>query len=109
LLSNEGSSDLYLEAGEYNYPFQVVLPPNLPSSFEHYFGKIRYTVKGTIDIPWAIDKHTEKSFTVLSGINLNNLGPSIRQPVEKQDSKSILFSFGGPIIANFRLEKSEFY
>ena len=45
LLSNQGSGDLYLEAGEYNYPFQAALPANLPSSFEHFLGKFAIQLK----------------------------------------------------------------
>ena len=40
--SKPPNGDLYLEVGEYAYPFQIVLPPNLPTSFEHMYGKIRY-------------------------------------------------------------------
>lgn len=107
-MSKQGSEDLYLEPGDYVYPFQCVLPLNLPSSFEHYHGQIRYSVKGTIDIPWALDKHTVKSFTVINNLDLNRLGPNVRQPMEKHDNKNILLSFGGPIIATFQIEKSYF-
>lgn len=41
-----------MEVGDYSYPFSVVLPPNLPTSFEHNIGRIRYSIRGTIDIPW---------------------------------------------------------
>ena len=51
-LTKTHGNDLYLEVGDYSYPFQFILPINLPSSFEHFIGKTRYTVEGTIDIPW---------------------------------------------------------
>ena len=51
-LAKQYDNDLYLECGDYNYPFQIQLPPNLPPSFQHQIGKIRYYVKVTIDIPW---------------------------------------------------------
>jgi hypothetical protein len=44
--------DLYLEAGFHNLPFNIILPTQLPTSFEHQFGQIRYSVRATIDIPW---------------------------------------------------------
>ena len=44
--------DLYLEAGIHNLPFNIILPTQLPTSFEHQFGQIRYSVRATIDIPW---------------------------------------------------------
>ena len=51
-LTKTQGNDLYLEVGDYSYPFQFTLPINLPSSFEHQIGKTRYTIEGTIDIPW---------------------------------------------------------
>jgi hypothetical protein len=51
-ISKPLDNDLYLECGEYTYPFQIVLPQNLPPSFQHHIGKIRYYAKGTVDIPW---------------------------------------------------------
>jgi hypothetical protein len=51
-ISKPLDNDLYLEFGEYTYPFQIVLPQNLPPSFQHQIGKIRYYAKGTVDIPW---------------------------------------------------------
>ena len=41
-LAKQANQDLYLEVGDYSYPFQIVLPPNLPTSFEHFFGRTRY-------------------------------------------------------------------
>jgi hypothetical protein len=50
----EGADDrrqLYLEPGDYSYPFRIALPDNLPSSFEHTTGHVRYLISVTIDIP----------------------------------------------------------
>ena len=107
IFSKENSDDLHLEAGEQSFPFQVTLPPSCPSSFYHPMGKINYSITGTIDIPWASDKHAEKSFTVINNIDLNILGPNIRQPREVEDSKNVLLSTGDPIVATFGLEKSK--
>ena len=52
LSKNQQSSDLYLEVGEYVYPFQMVLPMNIPNSFMHCFGETRYSINGTVNIPW---------------------------------------------------------
>lgn len=49
-------NELYLEAGDLTFPFNIVLPPNIPTSYEHQFGKVRYSVQATIDIPW-LDKN----------------------------------------------------
>ena len=44
----EGSHDLYLEPGDLSYPFQVNLPSNLPTSFEHDHAHVRYSFQGNI-------------------------------------------------------------
>jgi hypothetical protein len=46
--------DLYLEAGVHNLPFNVILSPFLPTSIEHEYGHIRYSIEATIDIPWFL-------------------------------------------------------
>lgn len=81
------NSDTYLDAGDHSYPFQVLLPPNLPTSFEHEYGQIRYSISATIDIPWAIDKHSVKTFTVISISDLNSFRPTLRQPYGVSGSK----------------------
>ena len=52
LVAKPGNQDLYLEAGDYSFPFSFTLPPNLPSSFEVWHGHIRYRITATIDVPW---------------------------------------------------------
>lgn len=52
LLAKKLDGDLYLEAGNVSYPFQYLLPYNLPTSFEHDVGRVRYEIDATIDIPW---------------------------------------------------------
>jgi len=46
------NQELFLEAGDYSYPFEVQLPSDLPPSFEHNYARIRYSLISTIDIPW---------------------------------------------------------
>ena len=57
--------------GTHSYPFQIVLPPTLPSSFEGAYGYVRYFCKATIDRPWKFDHDTKSAFTVLSNLDLN--------------------------------------
>ena len=99
--------DTYLEVGEYSYPFQVVLPSSLPTSFEHEYGHIRYSIRATIDIPCAIDKHTLMAFTVISPYNLNLLEPTIRQPYGVSGSKVFccLCCTSQPVTAKFEVLK----
>lgn len=60
-----------LPIGEHFYPFNCALPPTLPSSFEHDYGYVRYTVKATIDRPWKFDHEVKTAFTVVSNFDLN--------------------------------------
>ncbi|XP_076238914.1 arrestin domain-containing protein 3 [Calliopsis andreniformis] len=57
--------------GHHRYPFTFHLPQNIPSSFEHPIGYVRYTVKGVMDRPWRFDHECKAAFTVLSILNLN--------------------------------------
>lgn len=106
--TKQTGKDFYLEIGEYSFPFEFILPADLPSSFEHKTGKIRYTLKGTIDIPWSFNKHTIKMFTVLSETDLNRFQLNLHSPLVVKDFKSVLFSFGGPIEAIFTINKGGF-
>lgn len=101
---------MYLEVGNYTYPFQIDLPNNIPSSFEHTFGKIRYSLQGTIDIPWAFDKHTVKTITVISNLDLNQLSPTLRQPYGLSETKILCCGCcaSDPITATFNVLKCGF-
>lgn len=108
----EENNDLFLEVGDYTYPFTVNLPLNLPTSFEHIYGKMRYSLNATIDIPWAIDKHSTKSFTVVSILDLNAIREqNLRKSVEITDTKVLCCGpcKSNPIMAEFTAKKSRKY
>jgi hypothetical protein len=50
-----------LQSGEHYFQFSMILPNNLPSSFEGKYGYVRYRVKATLDRPWKLD-YKEKAF-----------------------------------------------
>ena len=58
LVENLNNKDLYLDVGHYEYPFDILLQNNLPTSFEHMYGNIRYKLLAVIDLPWSIDMQT---------------------------------------------------
>lgn len=60
-----------MSPGTHEYPFSCNLPPNLPSSFESDYGRIRYTIKAKLDRPWKFDHETKAAFTVNSTLDLN--------------------------------------
>lgn len=70
--------------------------------------KFRYSIYGTIDIPWAIDKHTIRSFTVISHLNLN-MNPAFAQAYGVSEVKILCCGpcKSDPITANFSIVKSK--
>lgn len=70
-------SRVQITEGQHTYPFSFQLPHNLPSSFEHNYGHVRYTVKAVIDRPWKFDHQSKCAFTVVAALDLNT-HPEIR-------------------------------
>ncbi|XP_072765508.1 arrestin domain-containing protein 2 isoform X2 [Anoplolepis gracilipes] len=66
-----GNGDVRMPAGFHKYPFNFSLPYNIPCSFEHANGHIRYTTKAVIDRPWRFDHECKIAFTVVSSYDLN--------------------------------------
>lgn len=60
-----------MAAGFHRYSFNFSLPYNIPCSFEHANGHIRYTMKAVIDRPWRFDHESKIAFTVVSSYDLN--------------------------------------
>ncbi|XP_076226623.1 arrestin domain-containing protein 2-like isoform X2 [Nomia melanderi] len=71
ILGTDGDSRVKLSEGYHQYPFEFLLPCNIPSSFEHSVGYVRYTVKSVIDRPWKFDHECKAAFTVVSVLDLN--------------------------------------
>ena len=62
-----------LPVGHNGFQFSFQLPQEIPSSFESEFGNIRYKVLVTVIKQFGPKVELEKSFTVLSPVNLNLL------------------------------------
>lgn len=71
LLGGTGNGEVVVPSGFHKYPFNFSLPPNIPCSFEHTNGHIRYTTKAVIDRPWRFDHESKIAFTVVSSYDLN--------------------------------------
>lgn len=65
------NSQITILPGHHEYPFSFQLPHSIPSSFEHSYGYIRYTVKAVIDRPWKFNHESKAAFTVISHLDLN--------------------------------------
>ena len=63
--------DVIIPKGNHTYPFELALPPTLPSSFEGKHGYVRYTATATVDRPWKFDHETKEPFTVIGTLDLN--------------------------------------
>ncbi|XP_004207784.1 arrestin domain-containing protein 3 isoform X1 [Hydra vulgaris] len=59
------------EAGRFFFPFNFILPPVLPSSFEGLHGHIRYKVYAEIDKPWKFNDKTTRAFSINELIDTN--------------------------------------
>ncbi|XP_055854599.1 arrestin domain-containing protein 17 isoform X1 [Episyrphus balteatus] len=88
--------------GEYTYAFHVILPNNLPTSFDGKYGQIHYEIVTTIDRPGRYPKVYKLPFTVIHPIDLNS-DPIYRVPLEILDRKRF-WSFccpTGPLTVKF--------
>ena len=99
--------DYYLEAGNYSHQFQFVLPPVLPTSIEHHNGHIRYSIVGTIDIPWSFNRNCEKRISVIGHVDLNTI-PALGEPAKATQSKTMccFCCASEPIIMTLTTRKS---
>ncbi|KAL6437103.1 hypothetical protein ACFW04_005004 [Cataglyphis niger] len=71
LFANTTGDQVRMPEGFHKYPFNFSLPYNIPCSFEHANGHIRYTTKAIIDRPWRFDHECKIAFTVVASYDLN--------------------------------------
>nr|XP_012215918.1 PREDICTED: arrestin domain-containing protein 2-like isoform X2 [Linepithema humile] len=62
---------VHIPVGLNKYSFHIKLPCNIPCSFEHVDGHIRYTIKAVIDRPWRFNHECKAAFTVITAYDLN--------------------------------------
>ena len=89
-----------LPPGLHILPFSLLLPPNLPSSYEGEYGNVRYFVKADIVRDWKWN-HKVKQHIMVNGILDLNLYPSAQAPGHSTDHKRLccLCCKSGPITA----------
>ncbi|XP_077295998.1 arrestin domain-containing protein 2-like isoform X2 [Arctopsyche grandis] len=83
-----GTSDL--TAGDHKFNFAIILPSDLPSSCEGYYGYVRYTAKITLKRSFKMDLCYKTLFTVVSHIDLNGM-PSLKLPILNETKKNFYF------------------
>lgn len=104
LVGSASGGEIEIQSGEHKFPFQCVLPTNLPSSFESDFGHVRYTVKATLDRPWKFDQEVKSPFTVVSPLDLNQESRA-SEKIEEEMSKTFCCLCCGtpPLTVNYSL------
>ena len=88
-------------------PFSVLLPSNLPTSYEGLHGHVRYYVQADIvrDLKWS---HKVKQHLMVNGILDLNLYPSAQAPGHSTDHKKLccLCCKSGPITATIHSNRT---
>ncbi|XP_077273697.1 arrestin domain-containing protein 17-like [Temnothorax americanus] len=71
LEKSEDDGKVHIPAGLSRYPFCIQLPCDLPCSFEHHVGHIRYTIKAVIVRSWRFNHECKAAYTVITIYDLN--------------------------------------
>ena len=84
-----GGGSQQLQPGNYEWPFSFQLPSvALPTSYEGYYGNIRYWLEARMDRPWKFDHVTKCAFTVLERVDLN-LSQDVIAPRRGEGQKTL--------------------
>ena len=66
-----GATSSLLPTGVSAFPFEVLLPPNLPASFNGPHGHIRYTAEAILKRSFKLNKSVTQEFRVCTSLDLN--------------------------------------
>ena len=105
-METNNQSDLYLKEGDYSFPFEIELPASVSNSFAHRNAKITYWISAKIDIPWAIDKHTAKVFSVIQNVDLNLLDVSLPNQLDETYYSNFWCCMSGSTYGRFKIAKT---
>ncbi|XP_048507013.1 arrestin domain-containing protein 17-like [Athalia rosae] len=87
LIFGNETGESELSEGRHVFNFNCQLPNDLPCSFEEVFGKIRYSVRATIDRPWKSEYVVKERLTVMSIFDLNTCALA-GNPFTSENSKT---------------------
>ena len=88
LWGGDGGSQ-QLPPGNYEWPFSFQLPSTLPTSYEGYYGNIRYWLEARMGRPWKFDHVTKFAFTVLERVDLNLSQEDFNAPRHGEAQKTL--------------------
>ena len=77
-----------LPQGIHYLPFSLLLPSNMPTSFESDIGQVRYFVKAAIVRDWKWN-HKVKQHLMVNGILDLNMHPSAKHEGNSRDHKRL--------------------
>ena len=97
-----------LEAGDYEFPFSIKLPDNLPSSFKSNCGSINYSLKAVLDLPWNLAKTIRKELTIYSNVDMKNGQEYLNSASMYKNSKFFFFN-NNNIQTTVKINKTEFF
>ncbi|XP_025832683.1 arrestin domain-containing protein 17-like, partial [Agrilus planipennis] len=98
LLGGKGQ-EIELPPGDHFYTFTFVLPSDLPPSFEHSKGYIRYSLKARLVRPWKPDQIASKVITLANNFDLNSV-PTLREPKSVKNEQTVgYFCFASGIVS----------
>ncbi|XP_008204873.1 arrestin domain-containing protein 17 [Nasonia vitripennis] len=99
---SRGESSVEIPPGTHTYPFSFHIPSNVPCSFEHHIGHVRYSIKAVMDRPWRFDHKVMSAFTVIADYNLNdipNLSRGINDEINREFNTCLCFGNAGTLDA----------
>lgn len=111
LFGSENGIPTDVPVGVHIYNYECLLPEEIPASVEGLIGFVRYKVQATLDVPWDLDLHSVKQFTVVRHDDLNLVTfPNYRQPCEVEEIKTFccLCCESDPLIMIMRVPKTGF-
>ncbi|XP_034950649.1 arrestin domain-containing protein 3-like [Chelonus insularis] len=109
LLYEKKSGSEELSTGLHNFRFNFQLLHNIPSSFEHNNGFVRYTITAIIDRPWKTNYEITTVFRVETSLRVDS--SSLLQGIEDEISENLCCKIvpcirSREIELRFRLPKS---
>ncbi|XP_005096796.1 arrestin domain-containing protein 17 [Aplysia californica] len=95
--------------GTHVYPFDFMLPPDVPSSFEGRRGYVNYECLVTMDLGWKGMMEREQQLTVIRHLDLATLPhAAMPQNLQEEEMYEGCCCDSGTVSATLRLQKSGF-
>lgn len=103
-ITEQSDDGIVLPAGNHCFPFEYILPRNLPSTYEGRWGQAKYVVKAALQRPWKFDIDRETELNVKAFVDLND-EPELARPIGglSEFTAGIMCVRSGPITVELRV------